>query len=100
MTRCSLRVAHSALLLALLLAAGCSDLIVAADNYLTYDHAFTDEAAEKARRNAESLCGQRKQIAIKTRSVCSLSRCTTDYQCVSKENPDAYQPAGFMSNQY
>lgn len=90
----------TALLIALLLAAGCSDLIVAADNYLSYNHAFTDEAAERARQNAESLCRQRKQTAIKTRSVCSLARCTTDYQCVSKENPGEYQPGEFMSNQY
>jgi len=76
------------LLIAVLLAGGCTGPIVAADNYLTYDHAFTDVEAERVRRNAETLCGQRKQMAIKTRSVCSLSRCTTDYQCVSKVKPE------------
>lgn len=97
----SLRMTRCALLIALPIAvAGCSDLIVAADNYLTYDHAFNDAAAAKARQSAEKLCAQRKQMAIETRSVCTLSRCTTSYQCVSRENPGEYQPENYMSNQY
>lgn|GEM_PF-1226299 len=102
MSHHSKRMTYCALLIALSLAvAGCSSgLIVAADNYLTYDHAFNDAAAAKARRSAENLCAQRKQLAVQTRSVCTLTRCKTDYQCVSKENPEEYQPENFMTNQY
>lgn len=94
------KVTVTALLIVMLLAAGCSDLIVAQDNYLTYDHKFTDAATERARLNAEKLCGQRKQAAVKIRSVCSLTRCTTSYQCVNPKDPLEYDPpekgAGFQ----
>jgi hypothetical protein len=94
MTRYPSLVTRYCLLIATLLAAGCSSgLVVSADNYLTYEHEFTDAAAERGRQNAEKLCGQRKQLAVKTRSVCSLSRCWTDYQCVNRQRPDEYEPS-------
>jgi hypothetical protein len=77
---------HSSLVAILMLAlAGCAGTVqplVMEDNYLTYEHAFTDAAALSVQRNAEKMCAQRKQSAIKTRSVCSLKECTTHYQCV------------------
>lgn len=94
------KAAGTTLLIALLLVAGCSDLTVAAGNYLTYDHEFTDAAADRARLNAEKLCGQRKQAAIKTRSVCTLSRCVTDFQCVDPKDPLKYQPPDIMNEPY
>jgi len=80
--------------------AGCSSLVTNAGNYLTYEYAFNDTEAEKARRNAEGLCGQRKQIAIETRTVCTLTRCVADYQCVDPKDPLEYQPPGLMNHQY
>ncbi|HET9405291.1 MAG TPA: hypothetical protein VFO57_11985 [Burkholderiales bacterium] len=66
--------------------AGCGkpQLVVYEDNYLTYNHPFSDDADLAVRRNAEKLCAQRKQAAVKTRSACSMKECTTHYQCVDK----------------
>ena len=66
--------------------AGCGTAqpYVYEDNYLTYHHPFTDAAAEAVRKNAEKDCAERKQDAVKTRSVCSMKECTTHYQCVEK----------------
>jgi hypothetical protein len=50
-------------------------------NYIRFEHAFTDAAAEEVRQRAEKICGDRKQAAIKTTSACTLSKCTTHYQC-------------------
>jgi len=80
--------------------AGCSSLVVSAGNYLTYDYAFTDAEAAKARQNADKLCAARKQMAIETRNICTLSRCVTDFQCVDPKDPLEYQPPGLMDNQY
>jgi hypothetical protein len=61
-------------------------------NYLTYEHAFTDAAAEIVRKNAESLCGQKKQAAVRTSGACSLTRCTTHYYCMDQADAAAYRP--------
>ena len=84
------------LVLMVLLAAfsGCTEPEVMAGNYLTYEHPFNDAAAEKVRKSAEEICKQRKQAALKTRSVCSLTRCFTDYQCVNPKDPLEYYPPG------
>jgi hypothetical protein len=93
MTRYSLSITRHALLIALLTACtACSSLVVATSNYLTYDYAFTDAEAAKARRDAEKLCAQRRRMAVETRNVCTLSRCVTDYQCVNPQNPLEFQP--------
>jgi hypothetical protein len=75
----------STLILPLVLA-GCADapILVMQDNYISFEHPFTDEAASRVRARAETLCAQRKQAAIKTQSACSLSKCFTSYQCVPK----------------
>ena len=78
--------------------AGCSvEPTIMAGNYLTYNHEFTETAAEEIRKNAEKLCGQRKQAAVQTRSVCTLKRCVTDYQCVNPKDPLEYSPPGIMN---
>jgi len=59
-------------------------IVVMESNYMTFDHPFTDAAAENVRLRAGRLCEQRKQSAIKTESICSLTKCTTHYQCVDK----------------
>jgi len=66
---------------------GCDSITVVApadNNYITFEHPFTDAAADDVRKRAESLCGQRRQVAEKTTSACSLTKCTTHYQCTSK----------------
>ncbi len=92
----------SYLLLFTLLAAssGCSSLIVSAGDYLTYDHEFTDQAAAKAKADAEKLCAQRKQLAVQTSVACTMERCTTNFQCVDPKHPDEYKPGPFLPNQY
>jgi len=101
MHRASRAIAVYPLLFILLTASGgCSDLIVSAGNYLTYDHAFNDKAAAKAQADAEKLCAQRKQKAVQTRSVCTMTRCTTDFQCVDRKDPGEYEPGPFLPHQY
>lgn len=80
---------------ALLMAcAGCAtpQLVVMESNYLTYEHAFTDAAAEAARKNAEKQCAHTKQVAVRTSGVCSLTRCTVNYQCMNKADATGYRP--------
>ena len=89
------------LLIALLaVSSGCTGLIVSAGNYLTYDHPFTDEAAAKAKAEAEKLCAQRKQLAVQTSVACTMERCTTNFQCVDPKHPDQYEPGPFLPHQY
>jgi len=58
--------------------------------YLTFEYPFTDAAAEQARTRAQRQCGQKKQVAIKTKSACSLNRCTTSFQCMSPAEAAKY----------
>ena len=60
-------------------------------NYLTYDHAFTDAATESVRKNAESLCRQKKQVAVRSSGTCSLTRCTTHYHCMKPAEAAPFQ---------
>ena len=80
-------------LLALLLAcAGCGiQPVVVQGNYLTYEHPFTDAAAESARANAEWWCKKRYQVPVRTSGTCSLTRCTTNFQCVKPGEAGQYQ---------
>jgi hypothetical protein len=70
--------------------AGCAGIlpndmiVVMQSNYITFEHPFTDVAAEDVRIRAGKICEQRKQSAIKTVSTCSLTKCTTNYQCIDK----------------
>jgi hypothetical protein len=79
------------LLLLLVLLTGCAGRVgpierVQEGNYLTFQHAFTDAGADAARREAEKHCVQTKRVAVRTGGVCSLSRCTTHYQCMDQED--------------
>ena len=91
------------LLVAMLVAcAGCAvgrgDYVVRESNYLTFRHAFTEAAAERARKNAEKHCAEVKLIALRTRSTCTMTECSTDYQCMDREEaarvaaPDVRKP--------
>lgn len=71
--------------------AGCGiQPIISEGNYLTYDHPFTDAAAQAVLQNAGKTCADRKRDAVKTNSVCSLTQCTTHYQCVLKGGGTGY----------
>jgi hypothetical protein len=75
-----------ALLAALLACAACGPQPrIFEGDYLTYEHAFTDAAVAGVRKNAEATCRQRSQIAVSTSRACSLTQCTTSYQCVTDE---------------
>jgi hypothetical protein len=65
-------------------------IVVMQSNYMTFEHPFTDAAGENVRIRAGKLCEQRKQAAIKTASTCSLSQCTTNYQCMDKADAAQY----------
>jgi hypothetical protein len=80
-------------LLALLLAcAGCGiQPVVVQGNYLTYEHPFTDAAAESARANAEWWCKARNQVPVRTTSTCSLTVCTTNFQCMDPAEAKEFQ---------
>jgi len=60
-------------------------------NFVTFEYPFTDAGAEEARKRAERQCGQKKSVAVKLRSACSLSRCTTSYQCMAPADAPGYQ---------
>jgi hypothetical protein len=61
-------------------------------NYLTYDHPFSEASAAAVRKNAEGICRQRDQTAFESSRACSLTQCTTSYQCM--DEVDARRLAG------
>lgn len=75
---------------ALLALSGCTSTITET-RHLTLEHAFTDAAAARALKDAERTCAQKRLIAVKTSSACSLQRCTTHYQCMTKDDAATYQ---------
>ena len=60
-------------------------------NALSYDHPFTDAGAARARKTAEQECGYRKQAAVRTGGTCSLSTCTSHYQCMDPADAAQYK---------
>ncbi len=60
------------------------------ENYLNFNHPYTDKAVADVQARAERICGQRKQMAIQTSKICSLTKCTTNYQCVDAANVIKY----------
>jgi hypothetical protein len=85
--------------LTILLLTGCTDsqlfdnqLVSYAtdENYLNFNHPYTDKAVADVLARAERICGERKQMAIQTSKICSLTKCTTNYQCVDAANVIKY----------
>ena len=75
---------------------GCSGIspLVVRDqynNYMTFEHPFTDAAAAEVLGTAEKNCQRTKQAAIMTERACSLTKCVTSYQCAARA--DASKPA-------
>lgn len=60
------------------------------NNFVTFDHPNSEKAIAEVRAKAEKMCRQSKQVAIKTESVCSLTKCTTNYQCVKQADAIKY----------
>ena len=58
---------------------------------VTYEYAFTDAAAENARKSADRHCAQRKRAAVKTGGTCTMTRCTAYYPCMKAEEAATYQ---------
>ena len=87
------------LALALSLAAGAAALagcaptyLIASENvYYTYDRPFTDATAVVVRKDAEKRCRARAMVAIMTSDTCSLTRCTTNYECVTKGEEEKFK---------
>ena len=74
-------------LLAALLLAACAEtsLLVGYEpdqNFLSFNHPFTDAGAADVRTRAERICGLRKQVVTQTSRICSLEQCTTNFQCI------------------
>jgi hypothetical protein len=89
----NLRHGTAAAVVAAALCGGCGPLpYIMEGNYLTYEHSFTDASLEAVRKSAERLCRQRDEAALETSRSCSLTRCTTSYQCMSDD--DARRLAG------
>ena len=73
--------------MAVLLLAGCAETnsLVGYEpdqNFLSFNHPFTDAAAADVRARAERICGLRKQVVTQTTRSCSLAQCTTNFQCI------------------
>ena len=85
---------RGSLLLAAL--AGCaSDSLVTSNqsNYITFEHAFTEQAAADVRRKADSMCAARKQLAVRTTITCTLSKCVATYACMDQDEAAAFRSA-------
>jgi hypothetical protein len=79
-----------AVAITLLALSGCASTVTET-NYFTLEHAFTDAAAARALKDAERLCAQKRLVAVKTSGACSLTRCTSHYHCMSKDEAATYQ---------
>jgi hypothetical protein len=85
----SRRVRRLALVALVALAAGganCSGryMITNQENFYTYERPFTDAAAAEVRKDADDLCRRRGRVAIQVSDVCEMTRCFTNFQCVSQ----------------
>ena len=77
----------------LLACAGCGTHIgVKETQHLTIEHAFTDAAAAGARNDAERMCARKRLVAVRTSGTCSLTRCTTHFQCMNDADAEKYRP--------
>lgn len=77
------------LVVPLLLAASCAQRTLElrqGDDFISFEHAFTDRGATEARQRAEAICAKKKQVALQTTRACSLDRCTTNYHCEDRSS--------------
>lgn len=91
--RCLRGICALAILVAL---AGCAadyQMTINQENFMTFEHEFTDQAAANARNRADRTCTDRKLAAVKLTSNCTLNKCFTSYQCMEKEDAAVYGSA-------
>jgi hypothetical protein len=55
-------------------------------NNLRFQHPFTEAAADKVHKQAERHCAETKLTAVRTRRTCTMTECSTDYQCMTSED--------------
>ena len=67
------------------------EIVTMEGNHIAYRHAFSDAPTAAARSNAERLCGQKKQVAVRIGGTCSLTDCTTHYQCMDQADAGQYK---------
>jgi hypothetical protein len=82
---------------ALLLASGCAnrtDIVVEQGNYRTINHPFTEAGAAEAQHMANEACAYRQRVAVKTYTTCTLDRCASNFECMSKEDAAEYASPG------
>ena len=75
--------------------AGCQGnylTIADQDDFMSFDHPFTDAAAANVRSRAERTCQARKLVAVRLSSTCSMTKCFTSYQCMSQADAASYAP--------
>jgi len=82
--------------LGLALTAACAacapfEIVTLEGDHITYRRPFTDAGAAEVRKSAERLCGQKNQVPVRTGNVCSLTDCTTHYQCMGKADAERYR---------
>jgi len=85
---------RAALLLAAL--AGCAGASVVTSNqsnYISLEHAFTEQASAEARRKAEGICAARKQEAVRSSITCSMAKCYASYACMDQDEAAAFRAA-------
>ena len=79
---------------AALLLAGCQQYQInfsnPEENYLSFSHPFTDSATAEVQAKAAELCAQRKKAVIQTTKSCSLSKSTTNFQCLAQDDTNKY----------
>jgi hypothetical protein len=85
MSRVARRLPLVAALAVVTAGANCSGqyLITSAENYYTYECPFTDAAAAQVRKDADELCRKRGRVTVLVSDVCDMTRCFTNFQCVS-----------------
>jgi hypothetical protein len=69
--------------------AGCAEpdkLVSSGENFLTFERSFTDASAQSVRNEAEKRCAYKNKamVAVLTSDTCNLTRCFTNYQCVTR----------------
>ena len=84
--RGALRLFLSGILALMVVGSGCAAnyRITNQQDFLTYDRPFTDASAEASRKDADTICRDRSRVALLISDVCDLTRCFTNYQCVTK----------------
>src|SRR5688572_33419708 len=61
-------------------------------NNLTFRHAFSEAAVDKVHRQAVRHCAETKLVAVRTQRTCTMTECSTAYQCMTGEEAARVAP--------